>query len=193
MKTSKLAGGFTGTIGKIDKLAHQAHGLLCMAVILGQFLSPANLLAALAQIAVGAANMILDAVGGLIQSRINGLLGLALLPLQMLMNYADRLRYALNGIASTFAGLETKADNLLNYIFNTQDCANQAADLMNCISKLIARKVTNKILPKIDSVFGKLQKEIAGEVFKTGGLLEQRVGRRVRSVERLNAQLSILR
>lgn len=193
MNISKLAGGFVGAVGKFDKIAHQAHGLLCLATTLGSFLSPAGLLAALTSIATSAAGMILDAVGGMIQSRVNNLLGMVLGPLKMLQNYANRLANLKISFGSMFGGIESQAENALNFIFNTQDCANQAAQMMNCISKLVAKKVTNKVLPKIDSVFGKLQAEVAKEVYKTGGLLEQQVGRRVRTAERLTAQLSILR
>jgi len=193
MNIAKLAGGFTGTIGKIDKLARAAHGLVCLASTLSAFLNPANLLAGLAAIAVGAASMVADMVGGLIKARVNQLLGTALLPLMMLQGYIARLQALTLQLGQLFVGIENRAENLLNYIFNTQDCASQAAQLMNCITKLIAKKITNKILPKIDSVFGKLQAEVSQEVFKTGGILEQQVGRRIRTAEKITAQLSILR
>lgn len=193
MNISKLAGGFVGAVGKFDKIAHKAHGLLCMAATLGSFLSPAGLLASLTSMAANAAGMILDAVGGMIQAQINSMLGLVLGPLRMLQNYANRLASLKLEVSVMFVGLESLAENTLNFIFNTQDCANQSAQMMNCMSKLVAKKVTNKVLPKIDSVFGKLQSEIAQEMYKVGGMLEQQVGRRVRTAERLTAQLSILR
>lgn len=192
-KISKLAGGFIGTVGKIDMLARAAHGLVCLASTLSTFLNPANLLASLAAIAVGAASLVADMVGGLIKARINQLLGTALLPLMMLQGYIARLQALTLQLGKLFLGLENRAENLLNYIFNTQDCASQAAQLMNCITKLIAKKITNKILPKIDSVFGKLQAEVSQEVFKVGGIMEQQVGRRIRTAEKITAQLSILR
>lgn len=193
MNISKLAGGYVGAIGKFDKIAQKAHGLLCLATTLGSFLSPAGLLASLTSIAANAAGMIIDAVGGMIQSRVNSMLGMLMGPLKMLQNYANRLANLKISFGSMFGGLDSHVNNTLSYIFNTQDCANQAAQMMNCISKVIAKKVTNKVLPKIDKVFGKLQAEVAQEVYKTGGLLEQQVGRRVRAAERLTAQLSILR
>lgn len=193
MNISKLAGGFVGAIGKFDNIAKKAHGLLCMATTLGSFTSPASLLSSLTSIAAGAAGMIMDAVGGMIQSRVNSLLGMISGPFKMLQNYANRLASLKLSVSTMFTGVDGQAENALNYIFNTQDCANQAAQMMNCISKLVAKKVTNKVLPKMNSVFGKLQSEIAQEVYKAGGMLEQQVGRRVRTAERLTAQLSILR
>jgi hypothetical protein len=193
MNISKLAGGYIGAVGKFDKIAQQAHGLLCLATTLGSFLSPAGLLSALTSIATSAAGMILDAVGGMIQSRVNSLLKSVFGPLKMLQNYINRIASLRFGFSAMFGGIDSQAQNALSFIFNTQDCANQAAQMMNCISKVIAKKVTNKVLPKIDSVFGKLQSEVAQEVYKAGGLLEQQVGRRVRTAERLTAQLSILR
>lgn len=193
MEVAKIAGGYISTIGKVDKIARAAHGLVCLATILGAFTNPAALLATLTTIAGNAALMILGVVGGMIRARINGLLGLVLLPLMMLQNYVNQIIGLTNAFTSLFTGIESRAASLLNYIFDTQDCANQAAQMMNCISMMIAKKVTQKILPKIDSVFGKLESEVAEQVYKTGGILEQQVGRRIRTAERLTAQLSILR
>lgn len=193
MDIAKIAGGYVSAIGKVDKIARAAHGLVCLATTLGAFTNPAALLLALTSIAANAANMILGAVGGMIQARINGLLGMVLAPLMMLQNYINRIAALTNTFSSLYIGIEVRASSLLNYIFDTQDCANQAAQMMNCISKVIANKVTQKVLPKINSVFGKLEAEVAEQVFKTGGILEQQVGRRVRTAERLTAQLSILR
>lgn len=193
MEVSKIAGGYISKIGKIDKLARAAHGLVCLANVLGAFTNPASLMALIGTIALNAASMIGSIIGDMIGKRVKNLLGMSLLPVALLQSYIARLLAAISSLERTFIGVDNKAGNLLDYIFNTQDCAAQVARLMNCMSKLIAKKVTNKILPKIDNVFAKLEREVADEVFKTGGLLEQQVGRRVRTVEKLASQLSILR
>ena len=193
MNIAKIAGGFTSAIGKIDKLAQKFHGLVCMATTLGSFTSPGSLLSSLATMASNAASSILDAVGGMIQSRVNSLLKTVLGPLQMLQNYANKLASLKLSFSSMFAGIDSQAENALKFIFNTQDCANQAAQMMNCMSKLVAKKVTNQTIPKLDKIFGKLQAEIASEMYKVGGILEQQVLRQARTAEKLTAQLSILR
>lgn len=193
MNISKIAGGFTSSIGKFDKVAHQVKGLLCLALTLAAFLNPANLLSALASIAANAASSILDAVNGMIQAHINMLLGRVLGPLMMLQNYAARIVGLLNGFSSILAGLDQKINATLSFTFNTQDCANQAAQLMNCIQKQIEKKITKKILPKLNSALFKIQREIADDITKAGGLLEQQVGRRVRTAEKLMDQLNFMR
>ena len=63
---------------------------------------------------------------------------------------------------------------------------------MNCISAVIAKKITKKVLPKIDSEFDRIQNEVAGAVYSAGGVMEQHVGRNLRSMERLSKQINAM-
>lgn len=208
MDIAKVAGGFLGGAGKIDNIIKAAKGLLCLTALLGKFKAAdmRNLLGGLAGMAAAAAMNIASAVATAVADTINGMLNTALAPVRMLQGYvnsllnvAENIGNIIDNIKGKLKNLSAKSFNLRDFLMNTQNCNIQAADFMNCLLTSVMNKLNKKVLSKlenplrkVDAQLSKLQKEIAAEAFKAGGLMEQYVGRNLRAAEKLTKQLEIM-
>ncbi len=192
MEIQKVAGDFIAARSQIDKIVTAAKGLLCLPSILFTFANPQNLLKGIGLIAGAVGNAVANAVLDTIQDRVQDLISTAILPLKLLQGYVKSLQNTLSNVQQLLKNLDKKSKNLNLFMKNTQNCAVQAANFMNCIATAIANKITKNILPKLNSQFDRLQRDIASETYRAGGLMEQHVGREVRSAERLTKQLAMM-
>jgi hypothetical protein len=193
VEINQLAGGFTGTLSNLDKLVKLSQGLLCMGMTAATLLTnPSSLFKSIGYIAASAGNLITNAIIGRMQYRVASVLGIAAVGIRLLKSYLESGRNLLSNLNEIYQKVKNKKTNLLDYLYNTQNCAVQAANFLNCISAVIAKKITKKVLPKIDSEFDRIQNEVAGAVYSAGGVMEQHVGRNLRSMERLSKQINAM-
>jgi hypothetical protein len=189
----KLAGNFSGKMNDIDRLVKLSQGLMCLGMTAASLLSnPTNLFKAVGFIAASAGNLIANAVADTISKRVGDLTKTVITPLKLISSYIDSIKNIFDNLDSAYKKIKKKKGNLKDFLFNTQNCAIQAGNFLNCISAVIAKKVTKKVLLKIDTEFDKIQKEVAASVYTAGGILEQSAGRQIRQVERLSKQINAM-
>lgn len=193
MEILKLAGDFRGKMNDIDRIVKMSQGLMCLGMTAASLLTnPANLFKAAGFIAASAGNLIANAVAGQISRRIGTLTNIISTPLKLINSYIKSLTNTLDNLESTYKKIKSKKTDLKSFLFQTQNCAVQAGNFLNCISAIIAKKITKKVLLKIDTEFDKIQKEVSASVYAAGGILEQSAGRQIRQVERLSKQLNAM-
>lgn len=193
MEILKLAGDFRGKANDLDRIVKLSQGLLCMGMTAATLLTnPTNLFKSIAFIAASAGNLIVNAVTDRISRRVGDLTRTIATPLQLIGSYLKSMMNTLDNLESVYKKIKNKKSDLKNFLFNTQNCAIQAGNFLNCISAVIAKKVTKKVLLKIDTEFDKIQKEVSASVYAAGGILEQNAGRQIRQVERLSKQLNAM-
>lgn len=184
------------TINRVDAIVKATKGLICLGLTAITFLNPRNLLAGIGMLAVGIGNSVANAVLGQIEDHIQDILGTVSVPFKLLKSYVESLQRSVKNLIRAYDNIKQKAKDLVDYLTNTQNCAVQGANFMNCIFKSlmnkIDKKVTNKLISNIDNTFGKLQKQIEGEVLRSGGILDQHVGRQIKQFETLTKKLNIL-
>ena len=184
------------TINKVDAIVKATKGLICLGITAVSFLNPRNLLAGIGMLAAGIGNSIANAVIGQVDDHIQEILGTVSVPFMLLKSYVNSLQRSVKNLKRFYENITQKATDIVDYLTNTQNCAVQGANFMNCIFKSlmnkIDKKVTNKLISKIDNTFDKLQKDITGEVLRGGGILDQHVGKQVREFEKLTKKLNIL-
>lgn len=193
MDLNRLAGGFAGQLNNLDKIVKLSQGLLCAGMTAATLLSnPANLFKAVGFVAASVGNLITNAIADRMQARVNNILQITSLGIRLLKSYVESAQNILSNLQQIYDKIKKKQSNLLDFIFNTQNCAIQAANFLNCISAIIAKKITKKVLPKIDNEFDRIQNEVAGAIYNAGGVMEQHAGRNLRSVEKLTKQLNAM-
>lgn len=184
------------TINRVDAIVKATKGLICLGFTAVTFLHPRNLLKGVGMLAIGIGNSVANAVVGQVEDHIQEILGTVSVPFKLLQTYIKSLQRSVKNIKRFYENITQKGADIVDYLTNTQNCAVQGANFMNCIFKAlmnkIDKKVTNKLISKIDNTFEKLQKEIAGEVLRGGGILDQHVGKQVRQFEALTKKLNIL-
>lgn len=193
MELLKLAGDFRGKMNDLDRIVKLSQGLMCLGMTAASLLSnPANLFKAAGFIAASAGNLIANAVAGQISRRIGTLTNIISTPLKLINSYIKSLTNTLDNLESAYKKIKSKKTDLKSFLFQTQNCAVQAGNFLNCISAVIAKKITKKVLLKIDTEFDKIQKEVSASVYAAGGILEQSAGRQIRQAERLSKQLNAM-
>lgn len=193
VEISKLAGNFNGKLGELDRIVKLSQGLLCMGMTAATLLTnPANLFKAVGFIAASAGNLIANAVLGQISKRVGDLTRTIATPLKLIKSLVESIINTLDNFDSIYKKIKNKKGDLKNFLFSTQNCAIMAGNFLNCISAVIAKKVTKKVLLKIDTEFDKIQKEVSASVYAAGGILEQNAGRHIRQVERLSKQINAM-
>lgn len=193
MEILKLAGDFRGKMNDIDRIVKMSQGLMCLGMTAASLLAnPTNLFKAVGFIAATAGNLIANAVTDRISKRVGNLTKLVSTPLKLISSYLDSIKNIFDNLDDTYKKIKQKKGNLKDFLFNTQNCAVQAGNFLNCISAVIAKKITKKVLLKIDTEFDKIQKEVAASVYTAGGILEQSAGRQIRQAERLSKQLNAM-
>jgi hypothetical protein len=193
VEIQKLAGDFRGKTNDLDRIVKLSQGLLCMGMTAATLLTnPTNLFKSIAFIAASAGNLIVNAVTDRISKRVGDLTKVIATPLKLINSYLTSIMNTLDNLESVYKKIKGKKGDLKNFLFNTQNCAIQAGNFLNCISAVIAKKVTKKVLLKIDTEFDKIQKEVSASVYAAGGILEQNAGRQIRQVERLSKQLNAM-
>lgn len=189
----KLAGNFSGKMNDLDRLVKMSQGLMCLGMTAASLLAnPTNLFKAVGFIAATAGNLIANAVADRLSRRVGDLTKTIVAPLKLISSYLTSIKNILDNFESVYKKIKGKKGDLASFLFNTQNCAIQAGNFLNCISAVIAQKVTKKALLKIDTEFDKIQKEVAASVYAAGGILEQSAGRQIRQVERLSKQLNAM-
>lgn len=192
MEIQKVAGDFLAARSQIDKIVAAAKSLVCLPSILFTFAHPKNLLKGIGMIAAAVGNSVANTILDTIQDRVDDLLDTAFFPLKLLQRYVELLQNTVSNLEKILKNLDKKSKNLNDFLKNTQNCAVQAANFMNCIATAIANKITKKVLPKINNQFDKLQRDIAAETYRAGGLMEKHAGRQIRAAEKLTKQLEIM-
>lgn len=184
------------TLSKVDAIVKAAKGLICLGETAISFLHPRNLLTGVAMFAAGIANSVANAVIGQVEDHIQDVLGIVSVPFKILKSYVSSLQRSVKNLIRVYDNITQKAKDIVDYLNNTQNCAVQGANFMNCIFKAlmnkIDKKVTNKLINNIDNTFNKLKKDMEGEVLRSGGILDQHVGRQIRQFEKLTKKLNIL-
>ena len=193
VEISRLAGNFMGKMNDLDRIVKLSQGLMCLGMTAASLLTnPSNLFKAVGYIAASAGNLIANAVAGRISARVQDLTRTISTPLNLISTYLNRIQNILDDLEGIYNKIKNKKGDLKNFLFNTQNCAIQAGNFLNCISAAIAQKVTKKVLLKIDTEFDRVQKEVAASVYTAGGILEQSAGRQIRQAERLTKQLNAM-
>jgi hypothetical protein len=189
----KLAGNFKGKMNDLDRIVKLSQGLMCLGMTAASLLTnPKNLFKAVGFIAATAGNLIANAVSDRLTKRVGDLTKLVITPLKLISSYLDSIKNIFENLDSAYKKIKQKKGDLKDFLFNTQNCAVQAGNFLNCISAVIAKKITKKVLLKIDTEFDKIQKEVAASVYTAGGILEQSAGRQIRQVERLSKQINAM-
>jgi hypothetical protein len=184
------------TLSKVDAIVKATKGLICLGFTVITFLNPRNLAKGIGLLAIGIGNAVANAVTDQIEDHIQEILGTVSVPFKLLKAYVNSLRRSVRNITRAYDNITQKAKDIVDYLTNTQNCAIQGANFLNCIFKSlmnkINRKVTNKLINNIDDTFGKLQEQIKGEVLRGGGILDQHVGRQIKQFEKFTRKLNIL-
>lgn len=193
MEISKLAGDFRGRMNDLDRIVKLSQGLMCAGMTAATLLSnPKNLFKAVGYIAATAGNLIANAITDRISQHIKILTRTVAAPLKLISSYLKSLMNTIDSLDSIYKKIKNKKGALQDFLFNTQNCAINAGNFLNCISAVIAKKITKKVLVKIDSEFGRIEKEVAAAVYTSGGILEQSAGRHIREIERTTKQIEAM-
>jgi tmRNA-binding protein len=189
----KLAGNFKGKMNDLDRIVKLSQGLMCLGMTAATLLSnPTNLFKAVGFIAATAGNLIANAVADRLSRRVGDLTRTVSAPLKLIGSYLKSIQNIFDNLESAYNKIKNKKGDLKDFLFNTQNCAIQAGNFLNCVSAIIAKKVTKKVLLKIDTEFDKIQKEVSASVYTAGGILEQSAGRQIRQAETLSRQLNAM-
>ena len=184
------------TLSKVDAIVKATKGLICLGETIVTFLHPRNLLTTIAMFAAGIGNSVANAVIGQIEDHIQDVLGIVSVPFKLLKSYVNSLQRSVKNLTRLYKNIRQKGKDIVDYLTNTQNCAIQGANFMNCIFKAlmnkIDKKVTNKLIKNIDNTFNKLKKDMEGEVLRGGGILDKHVGKQIRQFENLTKKLNIL-
>lgn len=193
MEILKLAGNFKGKMNDLDRIVKLSQGLMCLGMTAATLLSnPTNLFKAVGFIAATAGNLIANAVADRLSRRVGDLTRTVSAPLKLIGSYLKSIQNIFDNLESAYNKIKNKKGDLKDFLFNTQNCAIQAGNFLNCVSAIIAKKVTKKVLLKIDTEFDKIQKEVSASVYTAGGILEQSAGRQIRQAETLSRQLNAM-
>ncbi len=193
MEILKLAGNFRGKMNDLDRIVKLSQGLMCLGMTAATLLSnPTNLFKAVGFIAATAGNLIANAVADRLSRRVGDLTRTVSAPLKLIGSYLKSIQNIFDNLESAYNKIKNKKGDLKDFLFNTQNCAIQAGNFLNCVSAIIAKKVTKKVLLKIDTEFDKIQKEVSASVYTAGGILEQSAGRQIRQAETLSRQLNAM-
>jgi len=177
----------------LDRIVKLSQGLMCLGMTAATLLSnPTNLFKAVGFIAATAGNLIANAVADRLSRRVGDLTRTVSAPLKLIGSYLKSIQNIFDNLESAYNKIKNKKGDLKDFLFNTQNCAIQAGNFLNCVSAIIAKKVTKKVLLKIDTEFDKIQKEVSASVYTAGGILEQSAGRQIRQAETLSRQLNAM-
>lgn len=136
---------------------------------------------------------ILAALGDVIKAHINAIFKSALGPLELLKTYIRALERLVGLFDELFGDMGPLGDLTFSFMVSTQDCAGQAAKFANCLSKVISKNLTNKVVSKIDKFTESVNITVVNEVYKVGGLLDQHVERNNKTSQNIVKQLSTMR
>lgn len=182
----KGAGGFNTAIGTVDNVVRAANGLLCAASVLFTFTDPTILLKGIGLFAANIANTAGNLIADAIQYRVDSLLGQISLPIRLLQSYIK----SLTGILDS---LTKKSLDLRIFMTETQNCAVQAANFLNCIAQSVANQISKKVIANIDKEFDTIQSNVSKSIYSKDGLLSQHTQRNIRAAEKIANQITIMR
>lgn len=141
---SGLSRTFNNTI---DRLSTIANGAFCISLFaIDLLLNPAALLTTSKNFILNIIQSQFNLLAGIIYQQINKILGI---PLQYLGILAQLVQLT-NLITNLIFSLEERAKSLLQFNFNSQNCAAQAADFARCLQGQVNKMITAKILSAIN-------------------------------------------
>lgn len=179
----------------IDGIMGSANGLLCLTSgIFGILSNPAAVLKGLTNIAIGLAASIVAAATKIISDRVNEMIGSILSPVKLVRAFIIQLTADLISIQDLIKTIKDKSMGLDAYFKERQNCAAQAANLMNCLTQNIVNKITNKVAMKIDQKgMAKLAKSVQKDmVDPANGAIVKQINRYGKFVDKVNNQSKFL-
>lgn len=173
----------------VDNVLAITKGAVCLfSSIFGAVPNPASILSGLALIGASLLNSIQNAVMGVINRRVNQMLGAILGPIRQIESIISDL----TKILIDLQGIIDKASSLEKYIKNKQDCSNQIANLINCIAQSAINQITNKVAMDIDKHIGKIANDVSKNAFSTNGSIRGYLDRNTKFLEKAQLQTKLL-
>lgn len=175
--------------GTIDNVLAVTNGAICLfSSIFGAVTNPATILSGLALIGASLLNSITNAVISVINRRVNQMLGALLAPVRQIESIISDLTKILIDVQN----LIDKASNLDKFLMNKQDCANQAANFINCIAQSAINQITNKVAMNIDKEIGKIANDVTAKSFNANGSIHGYLDRNTKFLEKAQLQTKLL-
>jgi len=175
--------------GTIDNVLAVTNGAICLfSSIFGAITNPANILSGLALMGASLLNSITNAVTSVINRRVNQMLGALLAPVRQI----EAIISDLTKILIDIQNLVDKASNLDKYLMSKQDCANQAANLVNCIAQSAINQITNKVAMNIDKEIGKIANDVTSKSLNSNGSIRGYLDRNTKFLEKAQLQTKLL-
>ena len=173
----------------VDGVIAVARGALCIfSSIFGAIPNPGDILRSLALMGASLMMSIKNAVIAVINRRVNQMLGALLAPIREI----EAIIADLTKILIDVQGLIDKVSNLDQYFKSKQDCANQVANLINCIAQSAINQITNKVAMDIDNQIGKIADDVSIKAFTATGSIRGYLDRNTKFLEKAQLQTKLL-
>lgn len=182
--------GFLYPINKtVDSVIAASNGLACLASsIFGAAINPADILKGLALIGASLVNSIISAVADVVLKHVKGMLGALLAPVKRIEGIITDLTKILISVQNIL----DKASNMDNYFKKRQECANQGAQLLNCIAQSAINQITRKVAMNVDKELGKISSNVAKNAFKADGAILGHIDKHTKFIAKAQLQTKLL-
>jgi hypothetical protein len=181
-KVGSFLNNATGTFDQITKVAK---GIMCIPSLLGTLFSGGSLKSFGAAVLGAAANI----VSNIVQNEI-ALIG-NLVTQALLQLYGDLMSIirTFRAIFDTVAALRQKAQDTLDYLRNTENCAYAASDLISCVltSATNIQKTIKKPAQQLNNFNNKLYDAVGGP----SGTLNNYVNKNLKFLDKAKMQMNL--
>lgn len=185
----KSSSGFLSSVNNtVDKIMSVSNGILCLKNAFGNIPNPSSILMGLAGVAAGMISGIIGAVTDVVTRRVGQIINSILSPIRQI----EQIITDITKVLISVQGILDKALNMDAYFKNTQNCANAAATLMNCLAQSAINKVTSKVAMEVDKHIGPIADSVSKEAFKVNGSISNYVGRQAGFMAKAQLQIKLL-
>lgn len=176
-----------------DKLMAATKGLMCLPTgIFGLLANPSAILGGLANAALGLATSIIGVATQIVMDKVRDLTRSILSPLRLITAEIQKLTTSLLSIQDTINKLKAKSKSLEDYLKNRQDCAAQAANMLNCLVQNINNRLTANVAKNINKTLNPLVSKVDQSMRGVNGSLRQHIKRYTRFVDKADKQTKLM-
>ena len=175
----------------IDSYMAAAKSFLCLPSIISSFLSPSLYIKGIAGLITNIKNGILSAVTGIINEKVGQIAGIISQQIGKITSIFNDIAGSLQSINQFINSLWSTANGIVDALKSQQNCANAGADLFSCLTKVVANKLTNKVVSTIDSKLSQVTNDIVNDIAIAGGPIDSFVNRQSDMVAKVRKQIQL--
>ena len=182
--------GFLNPVNNtVDKLISASNGLMCLkSTIFGAPLNLQSIMMGLANVAAGLISAIVASVSEVILKRVGQIVNSVLSPIRQI----EQIITDITKVLISTQNILDKALNMNSYFQDKQNCANAAAQLMNCLAQAAINKISSKVAMDVDKFIGPIANSVSKEAFKVNGSISNYVNKNTKFIAKAQLQTKLL-